>query len=120
LPAKTGAEAVDRVEGSAGMNNPRAGAGRTATTVRNFHPTVKPVDLFRWIVRLVGGQPGEGVILDPFMGSGTTGIAAVKEGFEFIGIEREVDFARIAEARITDAVGPMFSNTVTAIDVEAV
>ncbi len=120
LPAKSGAEAVDRVEGSAGLNNPRAGAGRTATTVRNFHPTVKPVDLFRWIVRLVGGQPGEGVILDPFMGSGTTGIAAVKEGFEFIGIEREVDFARIAEARITDAVGPMFSNTVTAIDVEAV
>lgn len=119
LPAKTGAEAVDRVEGSAGMNNPRAGAGRTATTVRNYHPTVKPVDLFRWIVRLVGGHVGEGIILDPFMGSGTTGIAAVSEGFEFIGIEREADFARIAEARITDAVGPLFANKVTAIEIEA-
>lgn len=52
----------------------------------------------RWLVRLV--TPPGGTVLDPFAGSGTTGCAAVLEGFEFIGIEREPDYARIAEARI--------------------
>ena len=67
--------------------------------VRNHHPTVKPVDLMSWLCRLVGGQPGS-VILDPFMGSGSTGVAAVREGFRFIGIERDPDYMRIANARI--------------------
>lgn len=64
----------------------------------NTHPTVKPIDLMRWLVRLV--TPPGGTVLDPFTGSGTTGCAAVLEGFEFIGIEREAEYATIAEARI--------------------
>lgn len=71
---------------------------------RSSHPTVKPVELMRWLVRLVTppttpeGTPGR--VLDPFAGSGTTGIAAVLEGFDFIGVEREDEYADIAEARI--------------------
>lgn len=65
---------------------------------RNHHPTVKPIELMRWLVRLV--TPAGGVVLDPFTGSGTTGIAAVIEGREFVGIEREAEYAEIAERRI--------------------
>lgn len=72
----------------------------TGKPTRNAHPTVKPVSLMRWLVRLVGGQPGEGVILDPFAGSGTTGVACALEGFDFIGIEQNAEYARIADARI--------------------
>lgn len=64
----------------------------------NHHPTVKPIALMRWLCRLV--TPVGGKVLDPFMGSGTTGIAAVLEGFDFIGIEREPEYHAIAEARI--------------------
>ena len=80
---------------------------------RNVHPlepTVKPVELMRWLIRLV--TPPGGTILDPFTGSGTTGIAAHLEGFEFLGIEREPEYAEIARARIewwranTDAGAP--------------
>ena len=67
----------------------------------NIHPTVKPVDLMRWLVRLVT-QPG-GIVLDPFMGSGTTGMAAVLEGFHFVGIEKDAEYAKIANARIKEA-----------------
>jgi DNA modification methylase len=65
---------------------------------RNGHPTVKPIELMRWLVRLV--TPPAGTVLDPFTGSGTTGCAAVLEGFDFIGIEREAEYAQIARARI--------------------
>jgi site-specific DNA-methyltransferase (adenine-specific) len=71
---------------------------RGETTRQNVHPTVKPIDLMRWLVRLV--TPPGGTICDPFLGSGTTGIAAHLEGFDFIGIEREDEYADIAEARI--------------------
>ena len=64
----------------------------------NTHPTVKPIDLMRWLVRLV--TPPQGMVLDPFAGSGTTGIAAVLEGFDFIGHERESEYVAIARARI--------------------
>ncbi len=67
----------------------------------NGHPTVKPTELMRYLVRLVT-QPG-GTVLDPFTGSGSTGKAAVLEGFEFIGIEREAEYVAIAEARIAEA-----------------
>ena len=70
--------------------------------VKNIHPTVKPIDLMRYLCRLV--TPPEGVVLDPFMGSGTTGIGAKAEGFDFIGIEREEEYLRIAEARIAQGV----------------
>ena len=65
---------------------------------RNTHPTTKPIDLMRHLVRLV--TPPQGKILDPFLGSGTTAIAAIMEGFECIGIEREAEYVAIAEARL--------------------
>jgi DNA modification methylase len=65
----------------------------------NHHPTVKPIALMRWLVRLV--TPAGGLILDPFMGSGSTGCAAVLEGFRFVGIEQDAEYAAIAERRIT-------------------
>jgi site-specific DNA-methyltransferase (adenine-specific) len=64
----------------------------------NHHPTVKPTDLMRYLCRLV--TPPDGLVLDPFMGSGSTGKAAVLEGFRFIGIEREAEYVAIAQARI--------------------
>ena len=76
------------------------------TAYRNTHPTVKPIDLMRYLVRLV--TPPGGTILDPFMGSGSTGKAAKLEGFGFIGIEREAEYIEIAKARI-DAVEPCLS-----------
>ena len=107
LKGRAGFEAVERTEGSAGLDNPRAGAGRTAGEVRNHHPTVKPAALMAWLCRLVGGQPGS-LILDPFAGSGTTGIAALREGFRFLGFELDPEYIEIAEARITgDA--PLFN-----------
>lgn len=63
----------------------------------NNHCTVKPLALMRWLVRLV--CPPDGVVLDPFMGSGTTGVACREEGFDFIGIERELDSYEIAKRR---------------------
>jgi len=66
--------------------------------VGNHHPTVKPSRLMRWLVRLVGCQPGS-VILDPFLGSGTTLVAGHVEGFTMIGIEREPEYCDIARAR---------------------
>jgi len=75
--------------------------GKTPGVRRNNHPTVKPTDLMRYLCRLV--TPPGGVVLDPFTGSGSTGKAAVLEGFRFIGIEREAEYVRIAKARIEDA-----------------
>ena len=64
----------------------------------NTHPTVKPQELMKYLCRLV--TPKGGVVLDPFMGSGSTGMAAKDEGFDFIGIEKEKEYFEIAEARI--------------------
>jgi site-specific DNA-methyltransferase (adenine-specific) len=64
----------------------------------NHHPTVKPTDLMAYLIRLV--TPKGGVVLDPFMGSGSTGKAAVREGMNFIGIEREEEYMEIAKTRI--------------------
>lgn len=86
-----------RKEGSAGLNDPRAGAGRTGGA-RNNHPTVKPVELMRYLCRLV--TPAGGVVLDPFMGSGSTGKAALLEGYSFIGVELDPDHLTTAAARI--------------------
>jgi site-specific DNA-methyltransferase (adenine-specific) len=62
------------------------------------HPTMKPTALMRYLCRLV--TPPEGIVLDPFMGSGSTGKAAMLEGFQFIGIERDEEYMEIAKARI--------------------
>lgn len=101
LPSRSGADAVERAEGSAGTRSPRAGAGRTARAVRNHHPTVKPVRLMRWLCRLV--CPPGGILVDPFVGSGSTGVAALLEGFRFAGAELEPDYVAIADARIAHA-----------------
>ena len=67
----------------------------------NNHPTVKPTDLMRYLCRLV--TPTNGIVLDPFMGSGSTGKAAMLEGFRFIGIELEPEYFDIAKHRINEA-----------------
>jgi DNA modification methylase len=67
----------------------------------NHHPTVKPTDLMRYLCRLV--TPPGGTVLDPFMGSGSTGKAAVLEGFNFIGCDMTAEYVDIARARITHA-----------------
>ena len=66
----------------------------------NTHPTVKPQELMKYLCRLV--TPKNGTVLDPFMGSGSTGMAAKDEGFEFIGIEKEKEYFEIAEKRISN------------------
>lgn len=94
---KPSTELVNRKEGSVGINNPRADAGRTSGSA-NHHPTVKPTSLMQYLVRLV--TPPNGIVLDPFMGSGSTGKACVYEGFDFIGIEQSAEYVEIAQARI--------------------
>lgn len=64
----------------------------------NDHPTAKPIALFRHIVRLL--TPPGGTVLDPFLGSGTTGIACILEGFEWVGIEQDEHYVEIARARV--------------------
>lgn len=86
-----------RAEGSAGLQSPRAGAGRTSGKLGNHHPTVKPLGLMRWLVRLV--RPPGGIVLDPFAGSGTTLCAGALEGVEVWGIELEADYLPIIRAR---------------------
>lgn len=71
-------------------------------TKGNTHPTVKPTDLMAYLCRLV--TPPGGVVFDPFMGSGSTGKAALREGFRFIGCEKETEYSVIAEARLKAAV----------------
>lgn len=85
-----GREAID----GPGADNPRLRSSER----RNDHPTVKPVDLMRWLVRLV--TPAQGIVLDPFAGSGTTGVACALEGRSFLGIEMDEHYCEIARGRI--------------------
>jgi len=85
-----GTKAVNLTRNDLGPNEVKRAA--------NVHPCVKPLALMRYLVRLV--TPPNGTILDPFMGSGTTGMAAKIEGFRFIGIEKEQEYIEIAERRI--------------------
>lgn len=99
-----GCEAIDKkpLSWSSGDQSPGTfQADGTEKAARNAHPTVKPIELMRWLVRLV--TPGGGLVLDPFCGSGTTGCAAVLEGFDFLGIEREEEYVETARARIEHA-----------------
>jgi site-specific DNA-methyltransferase (adenine-specific) len=94
LPDQT----MHRVNGGGGLeDDPKW----KPTERKNIHPTVKPTELMRYLVRLI--TPKGGLVLDPFNGSGSTGKAALKEGFNYIGIEREAEYLRIAEARIKSA-----------------
>ena len=81
--------------------------GRLASR-KGFHPTQKPIELMEWCL---GFLPKAEVILDPFMGSGTTGVAAVNLGRRFIGIEREEEYFEVALRRIEEAEkqGSLFS-----------
>lgn len=94
---------VDSGSGSAARFFYCAKANKRDRGEGNNHPTVKPTDLMAYLCRLV--TPPGGVVLDPFMGSGSTGKAAMLEGFHFIGIEREAEYLEIARARIS-AVAP--------------
>jgi len=80
-----------------------------ATPVANHHPTVKPVALMRWLVRLV--TPPGGTVLDPFLGSGTTAVAAILEGFEWKGCEMTTDYLPIIEGRVAWAIDRRASDT---------
>jgi site-specific DNA-methyltransferase (adenine-specific) len=84
-----------RKDGGVGGDNPR---NRTNNAKLNHHPTVKPTTLMQYLVRLV--TPPNGIVLDPFMGSGSTGKACAYEGFEFIGIDQSAEYVAIAQARI--------------------
>ena len=64
----------------------------------NFHPTVKSLELMQYLIRLI--CPPKGIVLDPFLGSGTTAIACLKENRKFIGIEKNEEYVKIAQARI--------------------
>jgi site-specific DNA-methyltransferase (adenine-specific) len=100
----------DRDEGCEGMEAKKSDhRSETAAGIwadmnaahRNHHPTVKPTDLMRYLCRLV--TPPDGIVLDPFMGSGSTGKAAILEGFQFIGIDMTPEYVDIARARIEHA-----------------
>lgn len=81
------------------INAPRENEeAKFSTTRANNHPTVKPTELMRYLCRLV--TPPGGTVLDPFMGSGSTGRGAVLEGFDFIGVEQDAGYVEIARARI--------------------
>lgn len=80
----------------------------------NYHPTVKPVSLMQWLVRMV--CPPGGTVLDPFMGSGSTGKACAMEGFDFVGMDLDPEYVRIAEARIAH-VSPAMAEIVRAENV---
>lgn len=103
---------LDRVEGGASRYFPvfryEAKVSQTERGVGNNHPTLKPVDLMRWCIRLV--TPPGGTVLDPFTGSGSTGVAAMLEGASFLGVERDPAYAEIARRRIAEATGtlPLF------------
>jgi len=96
LPGKSGAEATGRKEGSDGLRSPRAGASRTVKEVHNDHPTLKPWRLLHNLLRDVP----QGHILDPFMGTASTGIACLRTGHDFTGIDMTPEYVEIATARL--------------------
>ena len=89
---------LTQMRGSNGTGKKNFEGGFSDTIAKNTHPTVKPQKLMRYLCKLV--TPPGGTVLDPFMGSGSTGLAALSEGFRFIGIEREPEYFEIAEKRI--------------------
>jgi DNA modification methylase len=109
---------VKFLRGQSNPNNQRSDSGsaarffysaKTSKSDRedgNDHPTVKPTDLMRYLCRLV--TPPNGTVLDPFMGSGSTGKAALLEGFDFIGIEKEIKYFKIAQQRIKKNITQFF------------
>lgn len=107
LPPMTPGERCDREDGTAGVNGY---AGTRGEGGRNPHPTVKPIALMRWLCRLAS-PPGahdpniakRPVILDPFFGSGSTGVAALQEGVRVVGVELDEKMADVARRRLQHA-----------------
>jgi DNA modification methylase/transcriptional regulator with XRE-family HTH domain len=95
LPQKVG----DMVSNTSGQHMTRRDEDYEAKPLGNHHPTVKPTDLMAYLVRLV--TPPGGLVLDPFMGSGSTGKAAMRDGFQFVGIDMTAEYVEIARARIS-------------------
>lgn len=89
----------------------------TTATTGNTHPTVKPTDLMAYLCRLV--TPPGGIVLDPFMGSGSTGKAAMREGFRFIGIDMSEEYFPIAAARIEHEIAVVAAAALVAADAAA-
>lgn len=87
--------------GNGASGKPSSMSANRNTEYKNIHPTVKPTELMKYLCRLV--TPKDGVVFDPFMGSGTTGKAAAQEGFRFVGIEMSEEYFEIAQARIEHA-----------------
>jgi site-specific DNA-methyltransferase (adenine-specific) len=88
--------------GGGGLGNPVSGAyGSEKAPGKNFHPTVKPTSLMEYLIKLV--TPPQGTVLDPFTGSGSTGKAAILQGFDFIGIEMTEEYLPIIEGRLKHA-----------------
>lgn len=92
----TSAELTGRQQNSKGLDNPRASTRGSAR--RNTHPTVKPVDLMRYLAKLI--TPQGGTVLDPFCGSGSTGIGCALEGFSFLGLDIDEKYCEVARHRI--------------------
>lgn len=113
LPLMVAHELIDRNEDSKSI----VGAGRTSDGRRNIHPTVKPIDLMRYLCRLV--TPPGGTVLDPFCGSGSTVVAAVLEGFSAVGIDMETPHACIAWHRARHWDEMVLAPNVKASDVAA-
>lgn len=91
-------ESVGTLAGDADGSLPTGAGNPRNATARNHHPTVKNTALMRWLCRLI--TPPGGTVLDPFMGSGSTGKAAMLEGFDFVGIEQDESYMEIARRRI--------------------
>ncbi|MHA1662552.1 MAG: DNA methyltransferase, partial [Candidatus Thorarchaeota archaeon] len=89
---------ANKMMGDAGTMKTGSGNDRT-THFQNFHPTVKPVKLIRYLCRLI--TPPNGLVLDPYLGSGTTGVACREEGFNFIGFEKSEEYEPIIKGRLT-------------------
>jgi DNA modification methylase len=90
---------ASKSERNAELDSANVPMNRSANPQKNHHPTVKPIKLMEYLVRLV--TPKGGVCLDPFIGSGTTAIACKRLGFKYLGIEREEDYIKIANARLS-------------------
>ena len=80
------------------VNSASGKFGSEKAPSKNIHPTVKPINLMKYLCRLI--TPKGGTVLDPFMGSGSTGMAAKEENFDFVGIEKQKEYFNIASARI--------------------
>ena len=94
------ASKAERNKGLEDFDEKRMEGRARPTPMANVHPTIKPVKLMQYLVKMI--TPPNGIVLDPFCGSGTTGVACKLDGFNFVGLEQDSDYSKIAEARINN------------------